>query len=84
MPASVAAAQVHQQAHPRLQRVDTLDLKDKLTKVLGSQSVGYWQALRDFCSARLSRAEFEEHASKVLRSEHGTWTFDWMHPALSS
>ncbi|KDN45092.1 hypothetical protein K437DRAFT_274346 [Tilletiaria anomala UBC 951] len=66
MPAQILSAA----AAPKLQRVDTLDLKDKLTKALGPRSPVYWQGLRDFCSARLTRSEFEEQAQKLLKSEH--------------
>lgn len=64
MPATAAAI-----TGARLERVDTLDLKDKLNKALGSHSTTYWQSLREFCSARLSRAEFEEAARRLLKSE---------------
>jgi inactivated superfamily I helicase len=66
---------------PRMQRVDTLDLKEKLTKALGHHASTYWQALRDFCNSRLSRPEFEEQASMLLKSEHSKSAFDAIHHA---
>lgn len=54
-----------------LQRVQTLDLKAKLAAALGSNGKQYWNALVQFCTAKISRDEFESEARTCLRSEDG-------------
>lgn len=55
---------------PRLQRVDTLDLKAKLAAALDVNGRRYWTAFMDFVSAKISRVEFEEEAQLCLKPQH--------------
>jgi transcriptional coactivator HFI1/ADA1 len=52
-------------------RVLTLDLKAKLASALGGQGKRYWDALLRFCTAKISRVEFESEARACLKSEDG-------------
>lgn len=56
---------------PPPSRVHTLDLKGKLAAALGNHGKQYWNALLHFCSAKISRDEFEQQARSCLRSEDG-------------
>lgn len=68
---------------PPPSRVHTLDLKGKLAAALGNHGKQYWNALLHFCSAKISRDEFEQQARMCLRAEDGEHRVphEWMHPS---
>ena len=68
MPGPVATVQ-----QPRMARVDTLELRDKLHASVGPvRWQTYWKALSNFLHARISRAEFEEVGLSLLQPDEGT------------
>ncbi|CAO1637921.1 unnamed protein product [Parajaminaea phylloscopi] len=74
-PASPHGWYRHHQQHPPAPqvasppRIRTLDLKAKLATALGSNGKRYWDALLQFCTAKISRDEFETEARDCLRVE---------------
>eukprot|EP00011_Vannellida_sp_DIVA3-517-6-12_P002019 CAMPEP_0114637114 /NCGR_PEP_ID=MMETSP0168-20121206/17327_1 /TAXON_ID=95228 ORGANISM="Vannella sp., Strain DIVA3 517/6/12" /NCGR_SAMPLE_ID=MMETSP0168 /ASSEMBLY_ACC=CAM_ASM_000044 /LENGTH=298 /DNA_ID=CAMNT_0001848833 /DNA_START=101 /DNA_END=993 /DNA_ORIENTATION=- len=51
-------------------RIDLGTLKDRLQRVLGDKSAAYWQVLRKFIQAKLTKHEFDEFARVSLGPRH--------------
>lgn len=60
---------------PKLERVDTHDLKGKLAAALGTNGPRYWASLLAFMTAKIDRSEFEDEAAKYLPPQHGMCSF---------
>lgn len=55
----------------KLKRIDTHDLKSKLSNALGANGKRYWSCLFEFMTAKIDRTEFEEEAMLCLKPQHG-------------
>eukprot|EP01136_Pigoraptor_vietnamica_P040519 Opistho-1_new@12515 len=47
-------------------RVDVIEIKNRLNGVLGDHSATYWESLRSFTKARLSKGELDRRAKECL------------------
>lgn len=53
-------------------RIDLSTLKTRLQRVLAEKSATYWQVLRKFIQAKLTKHEFDEFARVSLGPNHCT------------
>jgi len=49
-----------------LKRKDTLQIKQKLTEVLGSNSNEYWNCLKNYLTGKLSKNEFDKSIKNLI------------------